>query len=127
MKVCFPVMVNSGIESAVYGHFGSAPHFVLVDTDTNAVTPIVNSDQHHSHGPCNPILALNGHHVDAIVVGGIGAGALNKLQQLGIDVYRAQKRTVRDNLELFKAQALVIMSVQHTCAGHGAGGGCSHS
>jgi predicted Fe-Mo cluster-binding NifX family protein len=65
--------------------------------------------------------------VDAIVVGGIGAGALNKLQQLGIDVYRAQKRTVRDNLELFKAQALVRMSVQHTCAGHGAGGGCSHS
>ena len=33
MKVCFAVEINHGIESAIYGHFGSAPHFVMVDTD----------------------------------------------------------------------------------------------
>ena len=33
MKVCFPVEKNEGINSVVYGHFGSAPAFVMVDTE----------------------------------------------------------------------------------------------
>jgi len=33
MKVCFPVQKDNGIDSTVYGHFGSAPAFVIVDTD----------------------------------------------------------------------------------------------
>jgi predicted Fe-Mo cluster-binding NifX family protein len=37
MNVCFPVMENQGMESEVYGHFGSAPGFVIVDIVTSAV------------------------------------------------------------------------------------------
>ena len=33
MKICFPVTADEGLESAVYSHFGSAPLFLLVDTD----------------------------------------------------------------------------------------------
>jgi len=76
MKVCFPVMENEGLESRVFGHFGSAPQFVVVDTVTSEMTAINNSDQIHEHGACNPVAGLGGHEVDAIVVGGIGAGAL---------------------------------------------------
>jgi len=60
MKVCFPVQNNEGMESSVYNHFGSAPMFVVVDSATNTVTTIINKDQHHEHGACNPIAALNG-------------------------------------------------------------------
>ena len=35
MKICFPVQNDNGIESTVYNHFGSAPVFVVFDTDTN--------------------------------------------------------------------------------------------
>ena len=76
MKICFPVQNDNGIESTVYNHFGSAPAFVVIDTDTNNVTSINNRDQHHSHGACNPMKALDNQEIDAIVVGGIGAGAL---------------------------------------------------
>ncbi len=31
MKICFPVEQHEGLESQVYGHFGSAPSFVVVD------------------------------------------------------------------------------------------------
>ena len=76
MKICSPVHNDNGIDSAVYNHFGSAPVFVVYDTDTSSIESINNQDQHHTHGACNPMKALDNQKVDAIVVGGIGAGAL---------------------------------------------------
>ena len=70
MKVCFPVQDNQGIESAVYNHFGSAPAFIVVNTTTKEVSAINNRDLQHTHGACNPMKALSGESVNAIVVGG---------------------------------------------------------
>jgi predicted Fe-Mo cluster-binding NifX family protein len=126
MKVCFPVVKADGLESKVYGHFGSAPAFFVVDTDDSNEATIINKDQHHVHGMCNPVKALNNQHVDAIVVGGIGGGALSRLRQMGIRVLQAQAETVRENLEKIKKNELVEFSSHHVCAGHGHGGGCGH-
>lgn len=126
MKVCFPVKEASGLESEVYGHFGSAPSFVVVETDTDEVVILTNADQHHAHGMCSPVRALDWHDVDCVVVGGIGAGALMKLGTSGIPVYRAAAGTVRENLELFKSGKLEKYSASNVCAGHSHGGGCAH-
>jgi len=126
MKVCFPVLKAEGLESEVYGHFGSAPVFIVVDTENNNVTSINNSDQHHVHGACNPLKAVNNQKVDAVVVGGIGGGALTRLNQLGIKVFQAQAQTVRENIQMLKDQNLPELTLQHTCAGHGHGMGCRH-
>ena len=126
MKVCFPVLKAEGMKSEVYGHFGSAPAFIVVETDSNDVTTINNNDQHHAHGACNPIKALNNQKVDAIVVGGIGAGALIKLNQQGIKVFQSQAQTVRENIQMLKDQDLPEFTLQHTCAGHEHGMGCGH-
>ncbi|HYA12091.1 MAG TPA: NifB/NifX family molybdenum-iron cluster-binding protein [Thermodesulfovibrionales bacterium] len=126
MKVCFPVAEVNGIESEVYGHFGSAPSFVIVETDTGKITIVNNRDQEHAHGACNPLKKLNNQHVDAIVVGGIGMGALNVLNQSGIKVLQAQAPTVRENIALLKKGGLPEFTSQHTCAGHGHKGGCGH-
>lgn len=75
MKLCFPVQVNEGIESKVYNHFGSAPMFVVVDTETQTTATIRNGDQHHVHGACNPIKALDNQQIEVVVAGGIGPGA----------------------------------------------------
>jgi predicted Fe-Mo cluster-binding NifX family protein len=126
MKVCFPVEKNEGINSAVYNHFGSAPAFVVVDTDTNVVATINNQDQHHSHGACSPMKALDNQKVDAIVVGGIGAGALTRLNQMGIAVHRAQAATIQENLALFTSKTLPVLTIQGCCGGHSTDGGCAH-
>jgi predicted Fe-Mo cluster-binding NifX family protein len=126
MKICFPVAENKDMNSIVYNHFGSAPEFVIVNTDTNRVLTVGNKDQHHAHGACNPIMALNGEEVDAIVVGGIGAGALSKLNQKGIRVFQARETTISENIELLKNGSLLQFAPHHTCSGHGHGGGCSH-
>ena len=70
MKVGFPVQHNEGIENQVYGHFGSAPAFLIIDTEGKEVLTVDNRDLHHAHGACNPIQALGGKTVEAMVVGG---------------------------------------------------------
>ncbi len=126
MKVCFPVQENEGLNSAVYNHFGSAPIFVVVDTDTNSIASIDNGDQHHSHGSCNPMKALDNQKVDAIVVGGIGAGALTRLNQMGITVHRSQAETIGSNLTLLTSQSLPVLTLQGCCCGHNSDGKCAH-
>lgn len=126
MKVCFPVQSNKGIDSMVYNHFGSAPFFVIVDLNSNEVIEIINNDQHHEHGACNPIKALQGQVVDAIVVAGIGAGALIRLNMSGIKVYKANALTVQNNIEMIKTQSLSELTIQHCCGGHGHGESCNH-
>lgn len=126
MKICFPVQKDDGIESAVYNHFGSAPMFVIFDTDTSERSIINNRDQHHLHGACNPMKALDNQMVDAIVVGGIGAGALSRLNQMGIIVHRALAATIRENMSMLAAQALPALTLQGCCGGHSDDGGCAH-
>ncbi|MDH4232991.1 MAG: diguanylate cyclase [Nitrospirota bacterium] len=126
MKVCFPVKNVQALESEVYGHFGSAPVFILVDTEKREALTINNADQHHAKGMCSPLSALGGHEIDCVVVGGIGGGALMKLNQAGITVYKAMGLTVNDNLNLLNAGRLPVFQPGHVCAGHSVSGGCSH-
>jgi len=126
MKLCFPVHADEGLESEVYGHFGSAPMFIVADTETNKISVINNRDQHHIHGACNPTKALSGQQIDAIVVGGIGAGALSKLNHSGIKVYQAQTQTIKDNMAMLLSGSLRELALEHCCGGHSNDGGCAH-
>jgi predicted Fe-Mo cluster-binding NifX family protein len=126
MKICFPVQEDKGMSSAVYNHFGSAPVFLVFDTDTSSMSAINNRDQHHVHGACNPLKALDNQKVDAIVVGGIGAGALTRLNQMGIRVHRAQAGTIVENISMLNAGTLPELTLQGCCGGHGKDGGCAH-
>lgn len=126
MKICFPISENQGLESQVFGHFGSAPGFVVVDVLTNEVTAINNSDRIHEHGACNPLAGLGGQQVDAIVVGGIGGGALHKLNAAGMRVFQAREGTIAANIALFTINELPEYMPGHTCGGHGQSHGCSH-
>ena len=124
MKICFPVESDKGLDSDVFGHFGTAPVFVVFDTETKSVERINNQDIGHVHGMCNPLKALNGKRVDVVLVGGIGAGAIKKLNGMGITVYRSSKGTVRDNIKFFKSNTMSEITMAHTCSGHA--DGCGH-
>ncbi len=124
MKICFPVERNEGLDSPVFGHFGSAPLFMVVDTETREVREIANRDLHHAHGACSPLKALGGQAADAIVVGGIGAGALMGLNRAGLKVYQAEGATIADNLASLRADGLPELTADQVCGGHAHG--CGH-
>jgi len=126
MRIAFPVEEDQGLESPVYTHFGSAPHFVLFDSEKGAHQIIHNMDLHHSHSQCQPMKALAGNSVNAVVVGGIGGGALMGLQAQGVRVFRAVEGSVKENLEFIKAGKLPEFAASMTCAGHSGQGGCNH-
>jgi predicted Fe-Mo cluster-binding NifX family protein len=119
MKICFPVEANNGINSPVYGHFGSAPLFILYDTESEMTEMIDNGNLGHIHGQCSPLQALASNTIDAIVVGGIGAGAISKLNAMGIKVYQAFQGTVKTNLDLFKTNSLPEIGADQACRQHG--------
>jgi predicted Fe-Mo cluster-binding NifX family protein len=118
MQICIPVLEDLGLESPVCGHFGSAPAFMIVDTDSGGHEVIKNDNQHHAHGMCQPLAVLAGRAVDGIVVGGIGMGALMKLRAAGINVFKAVHPTVSETLAAFAAGTLQPVGDEHACAGH---------
>jgi predicted Fe-Mo cluster-binding NifX family protein len=118
MNICIPVNEDQGLDSEVCGHFGSAPAFLIVDTDSGNCRAIINRNQHHEHGTCSPFAAIQGELLDAVVVGGIGMGALNKLMAAGLSVFRAQHPTVSMTVEAFKAGTLQRMQPGMACGGH---------
>jgi predicted Fe-Mo cluster-binding NifX family protein len=129
MKIAFPTMQDLGLDSPVYNHFGSAAFFVIVDADDDGFQVHANPDQDHEHGKCQPLAALGGTQVDAVVVGGIGGGALRKLVASGVTAYRAETGTVAHNLARFRADGLTAFTVDMTCGGHvqiGDTVGCAH-
>jgi len=127
MKICLPVLKDKGFESKVYRHFGSAPLFIVVETQSNHVTAVNNGDMHHDHGKCNPMKALDNKKVDVMIVGGIGAGALSKLNKIGIKVFHARAATVKENIALLKARNLTEFEIKDCCKGfRGVESACRH-
>ncbi|MCJ7772120.1 MAG: diguanylate cyclase [Desulfobacterales bacterium] len=126
MKIAFPTQENNGLDSKVYSHFGSAKIFVIVNTGDGSSETVFNQNLDHQHGQCQPMIALGGNHVDSVVVGGIGGGALCKLNAEGKKVFRAAEGSVRENLELIKLNKLPEITIDQTCAGHSEIGGCAH-
>lgn len=126
MKICFPTQSNEGLDSKIFGHFGSAPVFLVVDTESGGITNQVNRDLHHTHGQCQPLRALSGQSVDAIIVGGIGAGALRGLNRAGLKVYRSLGTTIANDLACLASEELPELTPEQVCGGHSAGQGHGH-
>jgi predicted Fe-Mo cluster-binding NifX family protein len=126
MKIAFPTQENMGMDSLIFGHFGSAHYFIVVDSDDDTFESADNPDREHQHGQCQPLKALAKTNIDSVVVGGIGAGALKQLNAAGIKVYRAVEGTISENLELIKSGLLPLLTLDQTCVGHAAGDKCMH-
>ena len=125
MKVCFPVRGQKGLEEEVHNHFGSAPYFVIYDTGEGTTSILENGNLHHSHGSCQPLAALKGQRVDAVVCGGMGHRAISLLNQDHIKVYLTPGGTGAEVLEKILNDDLPELTPAMGCAHHGQGGhGC---
>jgi predicted Fe-Mo cluster-binding NifX family protein len=119
LNICIPISRDTGIQSPVNLHFGSAPVFMIVDTESGNCRTVMNRDLHHSHGMCQPLAQLAGENVDAMVVGGIGMNALGKLRTANIRVYFSEHPTVEETVAAFKNGTLREMTPANACAHHG--------
>lgn len=118
MKLCIPVEKSKDGKTNVYGHFGSAPYFLIFDTEANTSKLIENGNMHHSHGTCNPLLALSDEKIDAVVTGGMGGRAVMKLNENGIKVFRYSGQPLEELEKLYRAGSLDEITAANACAHH---------
>ena len=120
MKIIIPLDENNGLGSKVCEHFGSAPFFGVVESESGQVEITGNPNMHHDHGQCTPADAFAETGAGAVIVNGIGARAAARLQSLGIDIYMAaQAWSLADAIESFGNGALQKVGPQTACEGHG--------
>ena len=132
MRICVPIEEDKGLDSEVCAHFGSASGYLIVDLESGDSHSVKNMNPHHSHGMCNPMASLDGEDVDAVVVGGIGLGALRKLRAAELDVFLADHKTVQEVVDAHATGALRRVTSDLACGQHGRGpngrgrGQCGH-
>ncbi|PLX69253.1 MAG: diguanylate cyclase [Denitrovibrio sp.] len=111
MKVFFPVKHNNAQESELFDHFAVAPGFISYDTDTKEIGFLENTDAKADGGGSrnvSDILSKQG--AEAVVCTGIGGGAINRLNSLGIKVYGAQTGMVMYEIKLLESGKLPEMN-----------------
>jgi ArsR family transcriptional regulator len=119
MNICIPIDKDEGLNSEVFGHFGSAPYFAIYNTQNRTLELVNNGDLNHAHGQCNPIGALAGKSVDILVTGGIGARAIERLRSMGIRVCLiSTEGTVQDVIRSHEANALREIQPGQGCHHH---------
>lgn len=119
MKVIVPLDEQAGLFSKISEHFGSAPFYAIVDTTVDSLEIIVNDCVHHHHGQCNPSDFFSKLGDSALLCHGIEAGAVHKLQKMGIAVYvTTVVATLDEALLLFKRGTLKKITPQEVCEGH---------
>jgi len=115
----------TGLASQVSGHFGHTPYFLVAEIGGEKVveTRTVPSPG-HGEG-CTMPQFVRSLGVQAVVVGGLGAGAASGLEALGVDVIAGISGKVGDALQALAAGTLV--GGEASCGGHGAEGHvCGH-
>lgn len=117
MKVCIPTRDNNGMEGAIEQHFGKAPTYTILDTDSGEVFVIPNSSDHMGGVDLPPeLLHKNG--VEIMLCAGLGYKAVKMFESYGIDVFVGAGGKVQDTIEAWKAGQLHNASAENTCAEH---------
>ena len=119
MKLCIPTMDDRGLQGMPSDHFGSAPFFTFVDTDSGEIETQRNGGAHHVHGACRPLDFLGTREVDAVVCRGLGKRAFARLRNGGVEVYVTLERDVESTIQAFKDGRLRELSSEEACHGHG--------
>ncbi|MBU2101976.1 MAG: NifB/NifX family molybdenum-iron cluster-binding protein [Candidatus Omnitrophota bacterium] len=119
MKICIPTENKEGLSDIVYGHFGSAPYFTIYDTEKASCEVLDNTNSHHSHGTCQPLGALGASAIDVVICLGMGARAVEKLNEAHVKAYKIAGTTVAEIITKFKSGEFEEITVQNACAQHG--------
>lgn len=114
MRVAIP---NEG--NMVNQHFGRSKSFVIVTIDNKEVKDIkeVSTEEYaHQHGALANLLTSN--NVEVAIVGGIGKGALDALQNSKIEVIKGASGDYKDILGQFINGTLESKDVVCNHGGH---------
>jgi predicted Fe-Mo cluster-binding NifX family protein len=118
-----PTLDDAGLGGRLAAHFGSAPYYTFVETDSGACDVVSNTHARHEHGTCEAAAGMSSQAVDAVVCQGLGRHALAGLAAAGIAVFVADEVSVSGAVDGFRAGRLERLTEEAACGG-GRGHGC---
>jgi predicted Fe-Mo cluster-binding NifX family protein len=121
MRVLVPTVELPSPAARVSSHFGRAPFFAILDTDTGDVTSLGGPSADHECGTLAAALVREG--VEAVACAGLGPGALASLTAAGIPVYVTREHSVAQVAEAWRAGSMAAAGAVDTCHGGGRGQG----
>lgn len=119
MRICIPTIDNKEHLSEVCNHFGSAPYFIIYDSEANTYETVNNSDSEHEHGTCRPTLNISAMNVDTVICKGLGRRAIQKLNEAGIRVCKTDLSHVKEIVYNLAETELEEIDASDACTGHG--------
>lgn len=97
MRIAVTAATEAGLDAPVAGHFGPAPHFVLVETGDGSIdvaTTLANPFL-AGHQPGEIPAFIRGHGAEVILSGGMGLRAVRIFEQVGVTAATGAAGTVR--------------------------------
>lgn len=129
MKLAIPTDRPGGLEANRSDHFGHCDIFTVIkfddNMDINEVDLVENGD-HKAGGCLVPVQVLHKAGVEAIVVGGMGARPMQGFNEVGINVYFANRESLPDVdavIKGYREKKLILMHADQVCKGSG---NCRH-
>ena len=125
MIYCIPSESTTGLAAPISGHFGRCSYFCIYDDQTEETATVANANTHDEHGQCRPLESIEGLGVNVVLAGGMGRGAVSRLNAAGIEVFclseaTTDSLTVGEMVEAYRTGNLVRLTPESACAGHGA-------
>jgi predicted Fe-Mo cluster-binding NifX family protein len=117
MNICIPVLEDRGLESQVSPHFGKASAFIMVNDETEELSLVQNTGQHHG-GALTPAQLIGQAGADVVLCSGLGVKAVRLFEQQGIHVYCQATGNVTEALAAYKAGKLPEATDANACQHH---------
>ena len=105
MKIAISSIGQDDLSSELSPIFGRCPFFVIVEIENNEIISHkrIENKAVMQAGGAGPMAAqtVANEKVDAVISNAVGPRAFDILQQLNIEVYKAQGATVKEAVDLF--------------------------
>ncbi|MFW5924491.1 MAG: NifB/NifX family molybdenum-iron cluster-binding protein, partial [archaeon] len=100
MRVCVPTTDDAGRTAQLSDHFGRAPYYTIVDTETDEIEVVPNESRHRG-GTKMPPTYVAEYDVDAVLLDHVGKRGMELFDEHGIDVLQTDDGTVDDVVDRF--------------------------
>lgn len=118
MKIVIPTESDKGLKGEVAEHFGRCPTYTFLDEKGNLIEIIKNESEHMGGSGLPPEL-MKKHGANVLLCRGLGPRALDLCRELGIDVYVANIKLVKEIFGAWKDKKIKKADIDNICKEHG--------
>ncbi|MBS3815667.1 MAG: NifB/NifX family molybdenum-iron cluster-binding protein [Hadesarchaea archaeon] len=116
MKIGIPAMGDSGLNEKVSNHFGRAPVFLIVDSESGEFRSVTNVKKSNKNMQPPEQLAKEG--IQAMICSDLGPRAIQMFEDLGIEVFVGAQGSVKESIEKWKSGELKEATDKDACEEH---------